>query len=83
MRWTALCAPRSRVCNVGKFREPDGDEYDITLRLPMAGRQTLEALDQIQVATATGEPCRCASSPIAAIFDGAEPASSATTACAK
>ena len=26
---------------VGKFREADGDEYDITLRLPMQGRQTL------------------------------------------
>ena len=51
--------------NVGKFREPDGDEFDITLRLPMAGRQTLEALDHIEVATATGEsvPLRQLASP--------------------
>jgi multidrug efflux pump subunit AcrB len=41
--------------DVGKFREPDGDEFDITLRLPMAGRQTLEALDFIEVASATGQ----------------------------
>ena len=30
--------------SAGKFREPDGDEYDITLRLPMQGRPTLEML---------------------------------------
>ena len=30
---------------VGKFREPDGDEFDLTLRLPMEGRPTLAALD--------------------------------------
>jgi multidrug efflux pump subunit AcrB len=41
--------------DVGKFREPDGDEFDITLRLPMAGRQTLDALDFIEVASATGQ----------------------------
>ena len=49
----------------GKFREPDGDEYDITLRLPMQGRQTLDALGLIEVATATGDtiPLRQVSSP--------------------
>ncbi len=41
---------------VGRFREPDGDEYDITLRLPMQGRQTLQALDYIEVASASGQP---------------------------
>jgi multidrug efflux pump subunit AcrB len=41
---------------VGKFRETDGDEYDITLRLPMQGRQQLGALDYIQVASASGQP---------------------------
>ncbi|HET7203004.1 MAG TPA: efflux RND transporter permease subunit [Steroidobacteraceae bacterium] len=41
---------------VGKFREPDGDEYDITVRLPMQGRQQLSALDYIQVSSATGQP---------------------------
>ena len=40
---------------VGKYREPDGDEYDITLRLPMQGRQQLAALDQIMVASVTGQ----------------------------
>jgi multidrug efflux pump subunit AcrB len=41
---------------VGKFREPDGEEYDITVRLPMHGRQQLGALDYIQVSSATGQP---------------------------
>ena len=38
----------------GKFREPDGDEYDITVRLPMSGRPTLELLDRIEVASQSG-----------------------------
>jgi multidrug efflux pump subunit AcrB len=42
--------------NVGKFRETDGDEFDITLRLPMQGRQTLQALDYIEVTSASGRP---------------------------
>ncbi|NJD31225.1 MAG: efflux RND transporter permease subunit [Gammaproteobacteria bacterium] len=42
--------------SAGKFREPDGDEYDIALRLPMQGRQTLDALNLIEVASATGKP---------------------------
>lgn len=40
--------------NVGKFREDDGDEYDIMVRLPMGERHALSALDRIYVATATG-----------------------------
>ena len=42
--------------SAGKFREPDGDEYDITLRLPMQGRPTLDVLDRIEVASASGRP---------------------------
>jgi multidrug efflux pump subunit AcrB len=42
--------------SAGKFRESDGDEFDITLRLPMQGRQTLQALDYIEVASASGQP---------------------------
>ena len=42
--------------NASKYRESDGDEYDITLRLPMQGRQTLEALNLIEVASASGKP---------------------------
>ncbi len=42
--------------NVGKFRETDGDEFDITLRLPMQGRQTLQALDYVEVMSASGRP---------------------------
>ncbi len=42
--------------NASKFRESDGDEYDITLRLPMQGRQTLDALNLIEVASVTGRP---------------------------
>jgi multidrug efflux pump subunit AcrB len=42
--------------SAGKFREADGDEYDITLRLPMQGRPTLDALDRIEVASLAGKP---------------------------
>jgi multidrug efflux pump subunit AcrB len=42
--------------SAGRFREADGDEYEITLRLPMQGRPTLEALDRIEVSSATGRP---------------------------
>ncbi|MFO1393825.1 MAG: efflux RND transporter permease subunit [Steroidobacteraceae bacterium] len=41
---------------VGSYRESDGDEYDITLRLPMQGRQTLDALGLIEVSSASGRP---------------------------
>jgi len=51
--------------SAGRFRESDGDEYDITLRLPMQGRPTLEALDRIEVASQTGRtvPLRQLASP--------------------
>ncbi len=39
---------------LGSFRQPDGDEFDLTLRLPMQGRPTLEALDAIEIASASG-----------------------------
>lgn len=39
---------------VGRFREKDGDEFDITVRLPMRGRPTIEMLDRIQVSTLAG-----------------------------
>jgi multidrug efflux pump subunit AcrB len=42
--------------SAGRFREPDGDEYDIALRLPMQGRPTLDVLDRIEVASAAGRP---------------------------
>jgi multidrug efflux pump subunit AcrB len=38
----------------GRFREPDGDEYDITLRLPIDGRPTLALLEEIQVSSLAG-----------------------------
>lgn len=38
----------------GKFREDDGDEYDIMVRLPMGERHALDALDRIYVSTSTG-----------------------------
>ncbi|MBM4219380.1 MAG: efflux RND transporter permease subunit [Gammaproteobacteria bacterium] len=41
--------------SAGKFREPDGDEYDITLRLPIEGRPTLDLLRGIQISSVTGE----------------------------
>jgi multidrug efflux pump subunit AcrB len=42
--------------SAGKYREADGDEHDIVLRLPMQGRQTLDALHLIEVASASGRP---------------------------
>jgi multidrug efflux pump subunit AcrB len=38
----------------GRFREPDGDEHDITMRLPIEGRATLGLLRSIQVSSASG-----------------------------
>ena len=51
--------------NASKFRESDGDEYDITLRLPMQGRQTLDALNLIELPSVTGRtvPLRQLASP--------------------
>ena len=51
--------------SVGQFRTPNGADYDITLRLPMHERPTIEALDDIQVSTANGRqiPLRQISSP--------------------
>lgn len=39
---------------IGRFREKDGDEFDITVRLPMQGRPTIEMLGRIQVSTLAG-----------------------------
>ena len=45
----------SLVSDLGELlREADGDEFDITVRLPMQGRQTLTALDFIEVASSSG-----------------------------
>ncbi|MDP2226009.1 MAG: efflux RND transporter permease subunit [Moraxellaceae bacterium] len=41
--------------SVGNFREPDGDEYAISVRLPRtAGHQSLDALDDIHVTSLNG-----------------------------
>ena len=49
----------------GRFREPDGDEYDITLRLPIEGRPTLDLIDAIQVSSLAGRqvPLRQVTNP--------------------
>jgi multidrug efflux pump subunit AcrB len=39
---------------VGRFRVTSGDEYDITLRLPLGERQTLDVLERIQVSSMSG-----------------------------
>jgi multidrug efflux pump subunit AcrB len=51
--------------SVGQFRASNGDEYDITLRLPMRERPTIEALDAIEVGTSAGRqvPLREISNP--------------------
>lgn len=38
----------------GSFRDLDGEEYDITVRLPRGERQVLSALDQVYVGSVTG-----------------------------
>ena len=48
----------------GQFREPDGDEYDITLRLPIGPRPTLDMLQSVQVSSLTGRQV-----PLAQIID--------------
>ncbi len=40
--------------SAGQFREADGDEYEITLRLPIDQRPTIGALDAIEIASLTG-----------------------------
>ncbi len=47
---------------LGRFRESDGDEHPIVLRLPIDERPTLNLLQQIRVNTATGQQV-----PLAAI----------------
>ncbi len=38
----------------GSFRASDGEEYDVTVRLPRGERQTLDALDRIMVGSVRG-----------------------------
>jgi multidrug efflux pump subunit AcrB len=51
--------------SAGQFRASNGDEYDITLRLPMGDRPSIEALDAIEVGSSGGRqiPLREISSP--------------------
>jgi multidrug efflux pump subunit AcrB len=51
--------------SAGQFRASNGDEYDITLRLPMHERPSIEALDAIEVGTSGGRqiPLREISTP--------------------
>ncbi len=49
---------------VGTYREPDGDEYDITLRLPIGARPTLDLLQSVQVSSLAGRQV-----PLAQITD--------------
>jgi len=48
----------------GRFREPDGDEYDIMLRLPIGARPTLDLLQSVQVSSLSGRQV-----PLAQITD--------------
>jgi multidrug efflux pump subunit AcrB len=51
--------------SAGQFREKNGDEYDIVLRLPMNERPTVDALDAIDVSSLSGRqvPLRQISTP--------------------
>jgi multidrug efflux pump subunit AcrB len=40
---------------VSKFKDADGEQYDIVVRTPMSGRADLHALDQVRVSTLAGE----------------------------
>ncbi|MBX3703686.1 MAG: efflux RND transporter permease subunit [Steroidobacteraceae bacterium] len=50
--------------SAGRFREPDGDEYDIMLRLPIGARPTLDLLQSVQVSSVAGRQV-----PLAQITD--------------
>ena len=39
----------------GRFKDSDGEQYDIMVRTPMSARADLSALDQVRVATLAGE----------------------------
>ena len=39
----------------GRFKDANGEQYDIVVRTPMSGRPDLQALDQVRVATAGGQ----------------------------
>jgi multidrug efflux pump subunit AcrB len=39
---------------VGRFKGDDGEQYDIVVRTPIAARPTMDALDQVRVASASG-----------------------------
>ncbi len=47
-----------------RYREPDGDEYDIMLRLPIGARPTLDLLQTVQVSSLSGRQV-----PLAQITD--------------
>ena len=38
-----------------RFRDPDGDDYPVTVRLPMGERNELAALDQVYIPTSGGQ----------------------------
>ena len=38
----------------GRFKDTDGEQYDIMVRTPIDARPDLRALDQVRVATLTG-----------------------------
>jgi multidrug efflux pump subunit AcrB len=40
--------------DIGKFRKENGDDYNISVCLPRADRQTLDALDKVYVSSYTG-----------------------------
>ncbi len=50
----------------GQFRDRDGDDYNITLRLPIEGRPTLDLLQSVQVSSLTGQqvPLRQITDPV-------------------
>jgi multidrug efflux pump subunit AcrB len=41
--------------SAGKFRDAEGEQYDITLRVPVGDRATLDTLQQTRVSTVTGQ----------------------------
>lgn len=50
--------------DVARYRDPDGDDYPVTVRLPMDGRNELSALSQIYVPTTGGQ-----AAPLAALAE--------------
>ena len=66
----------------GRFKDSDGEQYDIMVRTPIDARPDVRALDQVRVATLTGETLPLSSAGARRVQLSADARSIATTASA-